>query len=207
MEPNIERVRERAQKVVGAAAGRASSRARSAAGVVAHETHTLASVLRGAAEQAEREGSRVVHEPLRKMADFCEQLAGRAEEQDPRQLINGLTDLGRREPLMLFGAATAVALLGRRVMRAGAAAEPGMREDNGNSNGFQGQSTGSASTEASPLQSATFTPPESSMPPLESPPTDREIAIAASTSGGMSEAQAEAADDLDDLFDTEREDR
>ena len=177
MEPSIEKVKERAQRAVGAAAGRASVRAKSAVDMVAHETHTLAGALRGAAEQAERDGSRVVHEPLRKMADFCEQLAGRAGEQNPRQLFTGLTDLGRREPLMLFGAATAVAVLSRRASRGGKGAS------GRDHNGAQAQSSQGMSNE-------TFTPPESSMPPLESPPTDRGIAVAASTSGGLSEAQA-----------------
>jgi hypothetical protein len=186
MEPNIEKVKERAQKAVGEAAGRASVRAKSAAHLVAHETQTLAGALRGAAEQAEREGARVVHEPLRKMADFCEQLAGRAGEQDPRQLFNGLTELGRREPLMLFGAATAVAILSKRAGRAGADGASTRAQDDSQAPSSQGG------------PSATFTPPEASMPPLESPPPDRDVAIMASTAGGMSEAQAEASRHSDD---------
>lgn len=166
MDPSLERVKQRAERAVGAAAGRASVRAKSAIDVVARETHTLADALRDAAEQAEREGARVVHEPLRKMADFCEQLAGRAGEQDPKQLLTGLTDLGRREPLMLFGAATAFAFLGRKALRAGAADSAG-HDRNG----------GSQAPEAEGAASGTFTPPESAMPPLESPPDDREIAI------------------------------
>ena len=132
----------------------------------------------------------MVQEPLRKLADFCEQLAGRASEQDPRQLITGLTDLGRREPLMLFGAATAAAVLGRRALRAA-------------DRDHEGGKASSPSGEGS----ATFTPPESSMPPLESPPTDREVAIEASTTGGMSEEQAETSDELEYPSDGELQDR
>jgi hypothetical protein len=186
MEPNIEKVKERAQKAMGQAADRASVRAKSAVDIVAHETHTLAGALRGAAEQAERDGARVVHEPLRRMADFCEQLAGRAGEQNPRQLFTGLTELGRREPLMLFGAATAVAVLSKRAMRS---ATTTRMHDDGRAPSTEGAA------------SATFTPPEASMPPLESPPPDRDVAITASTTGGMSEDQAETSRETVDTRD------
>lgn len=152
MEPSIERAKARAERAASGAAGRASLRAKSAVGMVAHESHALADALRVAATQAERDGARVVQEPLRKMADFCEELAGRASEPNARQLVAGLTDLGRREPLMLFGAATAAALLGRRALRAAS-----------HDHGAMGTT-------------ATFTPPETSMPPLESPPERTEYA-------------------------------
>jgi hypothetical protein len=152
MEPNIEKVKERAQKVLSEATGRASERAKSAVGMVAQETHTLADALRGAAEQAERQGSRVVHEPLRKMADFCEQIAGRAGK--------------------------------------GTAQKP--TRDSG-----EPASAASAPRSASGPD-ATFAPLYASMPPLSSPLPDRNVAIDASTTGGMNDAQAQTSRDTDD---------
>jgi hypothetical protein len=176
------------RKAVRTVAGQASERAKTAFELVTHETSALAGALRGAAEQAQRDGTRVVHEPLRKMADFCEQLGQRTGQRSPGQMVSGLADLGRREPLMmLFGATAALGLLGTRAVRA-----RGLSKDG------QGEQTSSQKPEPSDeskgreamggLEPTMFTPAEN-----DSPASDRDTAVTASTTGGMSEDQARSS--------------
>lgn len=113
-----------AHEATDAIATEANAQAKAAIGTVAQESKVLASALEGAAEQAEREGARLVQEPLRRIAAFCQRIADKTESDGPRQLFAELEDFGRREPVLLFGAAALAGFLGTRALRAGAAAQP-----------------------------------------------------------------------------------
>lgn len=97
----------------------ATTQAKAAFGNVAQEGKLLASALGAAADQAERDGARVVQEPLRQLAAFCQRIADKTENQGPKQMFTELEDFGRREPMMLFGAAALLGFLGTRALRAG----------------------------------------------------------------------------------------
>lgn len=111
-----------AHVVTDAITAEATERAQVAMGVVTQEGNALARALEGAAAQAERDGARLVHAPLRSIAAVCQSVADRSHAEGPQQLIADIEDFGRREPIALFAAAAALGFLGTRALRAGAQA-------------------------------------------------------------------------------------
>jgi len=111
-----------AHVVTDAIAAEATERAQVAMGVVTQEGNALAKALENAAAQAERDGARLVHAPLRSIAAVCQSVADRSHNEGPQQLIADIEDFGRREPIALFAAAAALGFLGTRALRAGAQA-------------------------------------------------------------------------------------
>lgn len=109
-----------AHVVTDAIAAHATERAEVAMGTVAQESKALASALQNAAQQSERDGARLVHEPLRRIAAFCQRVADRSKNEGPQQLVADIEEFGKREPIALFAAAAALGFLGTRALRAGA---------------------------------------------------------------------------------------
>jgi hypothetical protein len=127
-----------AHVVTDAIAEHATERAQVAMGAVTQESKALANALQNAAEQAEQDGARLMNEPLRRIAAFCQRVADRSASEGPKQLVADLEDFGKREPLALFAAAAALGFLGTRALRAGAQARAVTSGSNaGSSRGIQ----------------------------------------------------------------------
>jgi len=115
-------MREAARGALKEVADKATERAGAAAGTVAQEGRVLANALRAAADQVEREGGRMVHGPLRSVAAMFERWADQAQRGGPQQWFSSFDEIGRREPMAVFGIAAMAGFIGTRALRAGARA-------------------------------------------------------------------------------------
>ncbi len=156
-----QQVEEGARDALRTVAETASERAGAAAGTIAHEGRVLANALRSAAEQAEHDGARVVHAPLRNVAEALDRWSERAEHEEPRHWLSSLQELGRREPWVIFGAATAAGFVATRALRAGvqarSAAQPHERRRDPRTDmtvSLQRESASAPPREATPLDTA-----------------------------------------------------